>query len=90
MSVKDYYESSSCKNYIPRIGVPGLVVHAKDDPLIPADLFRDLAFPPRLALELTVSGGHVGYFSRDPCEGDRHWLEARLAAWLTDHWDLPG
>ena len=37
---------------IPRIEVPGLVIHAEDDPFIPAEPFRSVAFPPRLALEL--------------------------------------
>jgi predicted alpha/beta-fold hydrolase len=33
-------------------------------------------------------GGHVGYLSRRPWQGDRHWLDARLAAWLRSHWEL--
>jgi hypothetical protein len=51
-------------------------------------LFEGIAFPPRLELEMTVGGGHVGYLSRTPWDGDRRWLEGRLVAWLTERWDL--
>src|SRR5262249_9631838 len=36
----DYYARSSAAPGIPRIQVPGLVVHAADDPFIPVDPFR--------------------------------------------------
>jgi predicted alpha/beta-fold hydrolase len=82
----EYYARSSAAGFIPTITVPGLVVHSRDDPLIPAALFDGIRFPPRLELEMTVSGGHVGYLSRRPWEGDRRWLEGRLVAWLVDRW----
>ncbi len=82
----DYYERSSAGPLIPRIMVPGLVVHAEDDPFIPAEPFRSVEFPPRLALELIPSGGHLGYVSQHRWMGDRRWLDARLIAWLGAHW----
>jgi predicted alpha/beta-fold hydrolase len=82
----DYYDQNSSAPLIPQIRVPGLVVHAEDDPFIPADSFRQVAFPPGLALELNSKGGHLGYFSRNDWDGDRRWLEARLASWLAARW----
>jgi uncharacterized protein len=82
----DYYEKCSAGPLIPRIELPGLVVHAEDDPFIPAEPFRRTAFPSQLALELISGGGHLGYISRDPWAGDRRWLDARLEAWLASRW----
>jgi len=85
---EDYYSRSSSAPLIPRITVPGLVVHAEDDPFIPSVPFRRVAFPPRLALEMISGGGHLGYLSHKPWMGDRRWLDGRLTAWLAAHWLL--
>ncbi len=82
----DYYERSSASAFIPRIRVPGLVVHAEDDPFVPAEPFRAVEFPPGLALELISSGGHLGYVSQRQWNGDRRWLDGRLTAWLAARW----
>jgi len=82
----DYYARSSAGPLIGSIVVPGLVVHAEDDPFIPAEPFRAVEFPAHLALELITSGGHLGYVSRMRWQGDRRWLDARLAAWLVARW----
>ena len=84
----DYYSKSSAGPLVPQIEVPGLVVHAEDDPFIPAEPFQQVRFPPRLALELNSYGGHLGYLSRSPWAGDRRWLDARLTAWLAARWGL--
>jgi hypothetical protein len=83
----EYYDRNSAGPLIPQIQVPGLVVHAEDDPFIPAEPFRKVAFPPGLALELKSHGGHLGYFSRTSWGGDRRWLDSRLAGWLASHWE---
>ncbi len=87
----DYYEQSSAGRLIPKISVPGLVIHAEDDPFIPIGPFRSILFPPHLALELIPGGGHLGYLSRKPWRGDRRWLDARISAWLASRWRMvPG
>ena len=83
---EDYYNRSSAGPLVPRIRVPGLVIHAEDDPFIPVEPFHKIDFPTGLALELIPSGGHLGYISRTRWGVDRHWLDARLTAWLTSHW----
>jgi predicted alpha/beta-fold hydrolase len=83
----DYYTRASARATIHRIEVPGLVIHAEDDPFIPVEPFRAIPFPPQLALELIPGGGHLGYLSRKPWRGDRRWLDTRITAWLTSRWE---
>ena len=76
----EYYERTSSRAVIGDIRVPTLVIHAEDDPLIPAEPFRDpaIADNPHVLLVLTRRGGHVGFLS-DRVEGeDRHWAENRV------------
>jgi predicted alpha/beta-fold hydrolase len=85
----DYYARCSAGPMIPRIAVPGLVVHAEDDPFIPAAPFLRIEFPAQLALELIPHGGHLGYVSRTRWQGDHRWLDGRLASWLSERWGIP-
>jgi predicted alpha/beta-fold hydrolase len=85
---EDYYRRSSSGPLAPEIALPGLVVHAADDPFIPASAFEKVAFPPNVRFELLPHGGHLGYVSRTPWLGDRRWLETRMAAWLAEHWGI--
>jgi predicted alpha/beta-fold hydrolase len=78
----DYYARCSAGPVLTRITVPGLIVHAEDDPFIPPEPFRSLDRPATLALELVRAGGHLGYVSRSRLGGDHRWLDARLTAWL--------
>ena len=81
-SALDYYARSSALPVLPRIRLPGLVVHAADDPFVPAAPFQRVRFPANLSFELVPRGGHLGYISRLPWQGDRRWLETRMAVWL--------
>lgn len=85
-SADDYYARTSALPLISRIALPGLVIHAADDPFIPSEPFRHARFPATLQFELTRHGGHLGYVSRSRWPGDRRWLDARLTSWLDDRW----
>ncbi|HEV2862600.1 MAG TPA: alpha/beta fold hydrolase [Pyrinomonadaceae bacterium] len=77
----DYYASTSSLPVIPRIRVPTLILHAIDDPLIPAEPFTTPAVlgNPSVLLVLTERGGHVGFYAgRAPAGEDRHWAENRV------------
>jgi predicted alpha/beta-fold hydrolase len=89
-SADDYYRRCSLVASLRRIDVPGLIVHAMDDPFVPHEPFLQAARQPGLALELVRHGGHLGYLSRRPWQGDRRWLDARLADWLRSRWTLDG
>jgi predicted alpha/beta-fold hydrolase len=87
-SAEDYYARSSCRAFVSRIRIPGLVIHAWDDPFIPAHAVADAPWPPNLERKFTMRGGHLGFVSRHAWAGDRRWLECRIAAWLADRWGL--
>jgi predicted alpha/beta-fold hydrolase len=85
-SAEDYYRRCSLVGALARIRIPGLIVHAIDDPFITAEPFLRAIRPPCLSLDLLPHGGHLGYLSRDSWQGDHRWLDARLATWLASHW----
>ncbi|QDV33106.1 YheT family hydrolase [Tautonia plasticadhaerens] len=86
---QDYYRRASARPIIPAIRVPGLVVHALDDPFIPADPFFSVDFPSQIRLEVAPRGGHLGFISRQRWGIDRRWLDARFAHWLACRWGRP-
>lgn len=83
---EDYYRKSSAGPLAAEITIPGLVVHAADDPFIPVSAFEEVEFPSNVQFDLLPSGGHLGYVARRPWRGDRRWLETRLADWLARRW----
>jgi predicted alpha/beta-fold hydrolase len=85
-SACDYYQRCSLVSALPQIQVPGLLVHAMDDPFVTPEPVQNARKAPRLAVELLPHGGHLGYLSRSPWGGDHRWLDARLACWLKAHW----
>jgi uncharacterized protein len=85
-SADDYYTRCSVKDQLGRIALPGLVVHALDDPFIGAEPFLNIESPPALDVELVRHGGHLGYLSRTPWMGTRRWLDSRLSTWLSRRW----
>jgi uncharacterized protein len=85
-SADEYYRRCSLMNALARIQVPGLIVHAMDDPFVTHEPLARADKPASLTVELVRHGGHLGYLSRHPWQGDRRWLDARLAAWLNSHW----
>ncbi len=82
----DYYTRCSPGPKLARVALPGLIVHAGDDPFIPPDPLRRVQCSESLSVELLPHGGHLGFVSRSRWDGDRHWLETRLACWLADRW----
>lgn len=63
------------------LAVPGAILMAKDDPIIPVDDFATLRLPPHVRLDLTEHGGHCG-FIRD--WSLHSWAEDYLVAHLPD------
>jgi predicted alpha/beta-fold hydrolase len=64
---EEYYERNAARRYLDGIAVPTLMIHALDDPWIPADAYVawDWRRTPNLRPLLAQSGGHVGFQGRD-------------------------
>lgn len=86
-SVEDYYKQTSSRQYLKFITVPTLLVHAKDDPFMTEDVIpetHDLS--PAITLEVTETGGHVGFVSGTYPWAPTFWLEERVPAFFRKHW----
>lgn len=86
-NANDYYEQSSSRQFLKTIHTPTLIIHAKDDP------FMFETTPPEhhelsqsIRLELSKSGGHVGFISGHFPWSANYWADQRILQWLlTDH-----
>lgn len=78
----NYYATQSAQRYLSDIRIPTLAVQAKDDPLIPFQVYDHPAFAENPALELLAveHGGHLGFISR---EKPRFWLDGVVLAWIS-------
>ena len=74
----DYWRRASSKPWLARIGVPTLVLNARNDPFVPDEsLPRGAEASPDVVLEQPYAGGHAGFLSgRFP--GSLGWLPRRL------------
>jgi predicted alpha/beta-fold hydrolase len=79
----NYYATQSSNQFLDRIRVPALLVQAKDDPLIPFEVYSHPAFSsnPHLRLVTVEQGGHLGFLSSQP---PRFWLDRVLLDWMTE------
>ena len=78
----NYYQTQSAIRFLDAIQVPSLLIHAKDDTMVP---FETVAFEtarrnPRIALTLTEYGGHLGFIGRGR---DRFWLDRTIMEWIS-------
>ncbi|MDP2498391.1 MAG: alpha/beta fold hydrolase [Candidatus Palauibacterales bacterium] len=83
---EEYYRLSSSARYLSGIDVDTAVIHAKDDPFVPADSVPAdaLRSNPSLRPHLCQRGGHVGFLASDRGGGIRFWAEERAANFLAD------
>lgn len=85
----DYYARSSSAGFLARVTVPTLLIHADDDPFLPAAAIprSSVDANPCLAGVFTRWGGHVGFVAGSPWSRC-YWAESRgaqfLAGQLTD------
>jgi len=83
--VDDYYRNSSSRQFIPRISVPTLILHARHDPfMFPDTAPSEEELPENVWLEMPEHGGHVGFISGLIPGWADYWGERRIAQWLSD------
>jgi hypothetical protein len=61
----DYYAQCSARPHLSKITVPTVILMAKDDPFIPWQDAVESQPSSAVHLHLEISGGHMGYLSRD-------------------------
>ncbi len=84
---EDYYRKSSSNRFIRSVRVPTLLLHARDDPFLPAAALPLSAIEanPFLTLVLTDAGGHVGFLEGGPLWNPASWVEEQSASFLAHH-----
>lgn len=81
-SCHDYWRRSSCKPLLGGIRVPTAIVHALNDPFLPASALATQAEVSRqVRLDYSDEGGHVGFVTGAP-PGRLDWLPARILSHL--------
>jgi len=62
-NVESYYREMSVAPRLSRLALPAMVIHAADDPWIPAEMYERTDWPVRddFVVCLGASGGHVGF-----------------------------
>ncbi len=76
----DYYERASSLPFIAAITVPTMIIHSKDDPIIPIEPFnrKEIIDNPNVTVIAPDHGGHVGFISARSEGTDRFWSELRM------------
>lgn len=74
-NAQDYYEQSSCLQFLPNIKIPSLIINALNDSFLTPECFPVKAAKnnPQLYLEMPKYGGHVGFIQR----GEFYYNEKR-------------
>ncbi len=77
-SADDYWRRSSARPWLKTIGLPTLLLNARNDPFMPSGVLpeRNQASNP-VVFDFPDDGGHVG-FTRSPAPGRLDWLPLRL------------
>lgn len=79
----DYYERTSCAQYLKSIARPTLILHAENDPFLdPVHIPHEPDLSEQIILEVSKGGGHVGFISgRWPWKAE-YWVEHRIVNFL--------
>ena len=82
----DYWARASAKPWLAHIGVPALVLNARNDPFLPAcSLPSASQVSPSVTLEQPAHGGHVGFVTGLAPPGRIDWLPQRLLNYFDEH-----
>jgi predicted alpha/beta-fold hydrolase len=77
----NYYRTQSAIRYLDGIRVPVLLIQAKDDTIVPFDIFAAGAVRanPWIEVMATEHGGHLGFIGRRP---HRFWADDAIMEWI--------
>jgi len=79
----DYYARCSAIGHLEGIETPTLVIHAQDDPWIPAEIYAGVDWSRHASLEplIAAGGGHVGFHAAD---AEAAWHDRRIERFFAD------
>lgn len=84
----DYYEQCSSRQFLKHIQKPTLVLHSEDDPFMwKHTIPNEEELSPSVELELSESGGHVGFVSGNHPFNIEYWVDKRIMEWLNTQCD---
>ncbi len=79
----DYYQRCSCRQFLPRIRRPTLILHDLHDPFMwTSTLPQESELSATVVLELAKGGGHAGFVYGSTPAASRYWTDKRLLEWL--------
>lgn len=83
-NARDYWRKCSSRPWIEHIRIPALIVNALDDPFLSGGCYPvdECRRNPKILLELTRFGGHVGFMAFN--EGGMYWSEQRALLFIMD------
>lgn len=83
-SADNYYATQSSIRFLPSIRVPTLLVQAKDDPMIPFEIFADERVRGNPCIEVlpVEHGGHLGFIADSE---PRFWVDRVILEWVEKH-----
>jgi predicted alpha/beta-fold hydrolase len=79
----NYFRTQSSNQFLENIQISTLLIHAKDDPLVPFRIYNHPAFSqnPHLHLVAVEHGGHLGFLARNR---PRFWLDEVAMDWVEE------
>lgn len=82
---ESYYQVGSCRSGLAHIQLPILLLHAYDDPFVPARVIPMASeLGPNTCMELSATGGHLGFVKGTPWAPD-YWLAERIPRYLQQY-----
>ncbi|PHQ82382.1 MAG: hydrolase [Coxiella sp. (in: Bacteria)] len=85
-SVDDYYEKASSRPLLKQIEHPALILHAMDDPFVPADSVPDVTeLSPSIQFEISQHGGHMGFIKGGLPWKPSYWFAQRVVSFFERH-----
>jgi predicted alpha/beta-fold hydrolase len=83
IDVNDYYTRASSRQFLKTISVPTLLIQAADDPFMTSKVIpKQNELSASVLMEVTESGGHVGFISSINPFKAHYWLEQRIPEFL--------
>ncbi len=80
---REYYRKASPAPLLRQVSVPTLIVAAKDDPIVPIEMFDQWPMSPEIEFVTPKHGGHLGFVGRPRVDPDRYWLDWRISQWIS-------